>query len=49
VRIFRLSGQEDRGGMSFRRYRAAFPNKMLSITVRQMPDGKIEQYQVAAE
>ncbi|HZQ25162.1 MAG TPA: serine hydrolase domain-containing protein [Terriglobales bacterium] len=38
----------ERGGMSFREYRVKFPDKTLNVTVRAMPDGKIEQYQVFA-
>jgi CubicO group peptidase (beta-lactamase class C family) len=45
---FRETQHRDRGGMSFRSYRARFPGKTLAVTVRAMPDGKIEQYQVMA-
>lgn len=37
-----------RGGMSFRRYAVTFPGKQLSVWVYEMPDGKLEEYQVMA-
>jgi CubicO group peptidase (beta-lactamase class C family) len=37
-----------RGGMTLRRYRVKFPQKTLRITTFWMPDGKLEQFQVAA-
>ena len=45
---FAQSGQSLRGGMTLRRYRIKFPNKTLRLTTFIMPDGKIEQYQIAA-
>jgi CubicO group peptidase (beta-lactamase class C family) len=45
---FVQTGQQDRGGMSFRAYRIRFAKKTLSLTIRAMPDGKIEQYQISA-
>ena len=45
---FTQIAQSLRGGMTLRRYRARFPHKTLRITTFWMPDGKIEQYQVAA-
>jgi CubicO group peptidase (beta-lactamase class C family) len=36
----------DRGGMTFRLFEVAFEGKTLAIWERDMPDGKIEQYQV---
>ncbi len=45
---FNQVAQQDRGGMTFRAYRAAFLQKSVVVTVRAMPDGKIEQYQVSA-
>jgi Beta-lactamase class C and other penicillin binding proteins len=45
---FVQSGQSLRGGMTLRRYRIKFPNKTLRLTTFIMPDGKIEQYQIAA-
>jgi D-alanyl-D-alanine carboxypeptidase len=41
--------RQERGGMTFRRFEARFPQKTLEIWERIMPDGKIEQYQVAAK
>jgi D-alanyl-D-alanine carboxypeptidase len=37
-----------RGGMTLRRYRVKFPQKTLRITTFWMPDGKLEQFQIAA-
>ena len=45
---FAQSAQSLRGGMTLRRYRIKFPNKTLRLTTFIMPDGKIEQYQIAA-
>jgi len=40
--------RNDRGGMTFRLFAVKFPNRSLEIWERDMPDGKIEQYQVMA-
>jgi CubicO group peptidase (beta-lactamase class C family) len=40
--------QEDRGGMTFHSYSARFAGRTLGVWVREMPDGKVEQYQVSA-
>ena len=45
---FSQASQGLRGGMSFRRYTVTFPHKLLSVWVYEMPDGKIEEYQVMA-
>ena len=45
---FAQIGQGLRGGMTLRRYRAKFATKTLRITTFWMPDGKLEQFQVAA-
>jgi D-alanyl-D-alanine carboxypeptidase len=45
---FTQQAQSLRGGMTLRRYRIRFPQKTLSLTTFIMPDGKIEQYQIAA-
>ena len=45
---FAQAGQGLRGGMVLRRFQIAFSGRMLSLTTFTMPDGKIEQYQVAA-
>jgi CubicO group peptidase (beta-lactamase class C family) len=42
------SAQGSRGGMTLRRYRVKFAQKALRITTFWMPDGKLEQFQVAA-
>jgi CubicO group peptidase (beta-lactamase class C family) len=41
--------QRLRGGMTMRMYRIRFPNKTLRAWTYEMPDGKLEQYQVAVE
>ena len=38
----------DRGGMTFRLFEVKFPQKRVSIWERDMPDGKIEQFEVMA-
>ena len=45
---FTQGSQGLRGGMTLRRYRIRFPNKTLAVTTFWMPDGKIEQFQIAA-
>jgi D-alanyl-D-alanine carboxypeptidase len=35
-----------RGGMRGRAYRVTLPNRTLMVITREMPDGKLEQYQV---
>ncbi len=39
--------QQGRGGMIERSYRVQFPNRVLRVWTYEMPDGKLEQYQVA--
>lgn len=39
----------DRGGMTFFRYEAKFSEKNFEVWVREMPAGKIEQYQLIVE
>jgi hypothetical protein len=46
---FEQTAQSLRGGMTLRRYRAKFASKAVRITTFWMPDGKIEQFQLAAE
>ncbi|HMI55546.1 MAG TPA: serine hydrolase domain-containing protein [Gemmatimonadaceae bacterium] len=36
-----------RGGMTYRSYRVTFPNRVLRVWTYEIPDGKLEQYQVA--
>ncbi len=45
---FVQTGEQGRGGMTFRGYRLTFPKQNLSITIFEMPDGKLEQYLVGA-
>jgi CubicO group peptidase (beta-lactamase class C family) len=45
---FTQSAQSLRGGMTLRRYKIVFPKKTLRLTTFILPDGKIEQYQLAA-
>jgi D-alanyl-D-alanine carboxypeptidase len=46
---FTQQSQSLRGGMALRRYTVRFPKKTLRIVTFWMPDGKLEQYTVAAE
>jgi CubicO group peptidase (beta-lactamase class C family) len=46
---FAQTARQDRGGMTFRLFEVRFPQKTLQVWERVMPDGKIEQYQVAAK
>lgn len=45
---FTQAAQSLRGGMTLRRYKIVFPKKTLRLTTFILPDGKIEQYQIAA-
>jgi D-alanyl-D-alanine carboxypeptidase len=38
-----------RGGMKLRVYSIKFPKAELRVLMREMPDGKLEQYQIAAQ
>jgi len=44
---FVQTGQAKRGGMLERSYRVTFPHRTLRVWTYEMPDGKLEQYQVA--
>jgi CubicO group peptidase (beta-lactamase class C family) len=44
---FVQTGQQERGGMRLRVYRVTFPQRTLRVWTFEMPDGKIEQYQIA--
>jgi hypothetical protein len=44
---FVQTGQSKRGGMTLRVYRASFPNRNLRVWTFELPDGKLEQLQVA--
>jgi CubicO group peptidase (beta-lactamase class C family) len=46
---FAQTARQDRGGMTFRLFEVRFPQKTLQVWERVVPDGKIEQYQVAAK
>jgi hydroxyacyl-ACP dehydratase HTD2-like protein with hotdog domain len=35
--------------MVYRSYRVTFPNQTLRVWTYEMPDGKLEQYQVAPQ
>ena len=41
--------KESRGGMVLRVYTAKFNKKTLAVWTYEMPDGKLEQYQMAAQ
>ena len=43
---FTQVAEEPRGGMVFRAFLAEFPNRRLTVTTYEEPDGKIEQYLV---
>ncbi|HEY2796597.1 MAG TPA: serine hydrolase domain-containing protein [Thermoanaerobaculia bacterium] len=40
--------QNDRGGMTYRLFKVTYPKKAVDVWERDMPDGKIEQFQVGA-
>jgi hypothetical protein len=46
---FEPSGEQERGGMKYLSYTVKFSRKTLDVWVRVLPDGKIEQYQIATE
>jgi D-alanyl-D-alanine carboxypeptidase len=46
---FTQTGQELRGGMILRRYRVKFAQRTLRAWTFEMPDGKLEQYQIAVQ
>jgi len=48
-RAFTQTSQSLRGGMLARSFRAVFPDRTLRVWTFQMPDGRLEQYQVASE
>ena len=45
--IFRQTGENLRGGMTFHAFQITYPNKRLRLTTYTYPDGKLEQYLVA--
>jgi CubicO group peptidase (beta-lactamase class C family) len=44
---FTQTGEQSRGGMTFRGFKVTFPRQVLGITTFELPDGKLEQYLVA--
>jgi len=44
---FVQTGQHERGGMLERVYRVTFPGRTLRVWTYEMPDGKLEQYQLS--
>jgi D-alanyl-D-alanine carboxypeptidase len=44
---FEQANQSLRGGMTARSYRIRFPSRTLRLTTFVMPDGRLEQYQIA--
>jgi len=44
---FEQTFEHERGGMLERVYRVTFPDRTLRVWTYEMPDGKLEQYQVA--
>lgn len=49
LQSFAQTAQSNRGGMVMRSYRAVFPGRTLRVWTYEMPDGKLEQYQVAPQ
>ncbi len=43
----RQTGEELRGGMTFRSFTITYPNRRLELTTYTYPDGKLEQYLIA--
>jgi hypothetical protein len=43
---FTRIGEQPRGGMIFRAFRVEFPDRRLTVTTYEEPDGKLEQYLV---
>ncbi len=44
----RQTRQSDRGGMTYRNFQVKYPKKTVQVWERDLPDGKIEQFQVMA-
>ena len=49
VQSFRQTSNSLRGGMTHMGYEVKFPQKTVGINIYQMPDGKFEQFLIAAE
>jgi D-alanyl-D-alanine carboxypeptidase len=45
---FTQTGEQGRGGMTYRGYRVTFAGRVLAVSTFEMPDGKLEQYLVGA-
>lgn len=41
--------KRDRGGMTYRQYQVTWPKRSVQIWERDLPDGRVEQFQVLAE
>ncbi len=46
---FQAARQSDRGGMTFRLYTAQFEKQSVDLWIREMPDGRLEQYELMAK
>jgi D-alanyl-D-alanine carboxypeptidase len=46
---FKLASSQDRGGMTFRAFTIAYPDRRLELTTYSYPNGMLEQYLVAPE
>jgi CubicO group peptidase (beta-lactamase class C family) len=44
---FSQTGEQLRGGMTFRSFRIVYPGRRLTLTTYTYPDGKLEQYLIA--
>jgi CubicO group peptidase (beta-lactamase class C family) len=49
IRKVERTAQRERGGMIFRGFEVQFATRTVALLERDMPDGKIEQFQVAAK
>jgi len=49
LKEFTQTGRNLRGGMVFRNYRARFEKQTIRAWTYEMPDGKLEQYQIAPQ
>lgn len=49
VQSFKQTSNSLRGGMRHMSYQVKFPQKTVGINIYQMPDGKFEQYLIAAQ
>ena len=49
IKAFVQTGQRERGGMLSRSFKVELQNQTLRVWTYQMPDGKLEQYQIAPQ